>query len=170
VLRKKPVYQRFIARQQLRKYATVLEPLLGSGPRNNGSTVGSGVLYVVRPEAISLHRQSSEWVSVKLSYSSVPDEETILCVITVIEQATSEVSWGPRFWCTRNKWASKDHQQRTYNCVTRRLAFDNTQMRKCVLYLVCVMSARVQVNSLVKSEESTFIVATCHIHVTILLW
>jgi hypothetical protein len=33
VLPKKPAYQRFIARQQLRKYATVLEPLLGSGPR-----------------------------------------------------------------------------------------------------------------------------------------
>jgi hypothetical protein len=30
---KKPAYPRFIARQQLRKYATVLEPLLGSGPR-----------------------------------------------------------------------------------------------------------------------------------------
>jgi hypothetical protein len=34
VLPKKPAYQRFIARQQLRKYATVLEPLLGSGPRS----------------------------------------------------------------------------------------------------------------------------------------
>jgi hypothetical protein len=33
VLPKKPAYQRFIARQQLRKYATVLESLLGSGPR-----------------------------------------------------------------------------------------------------------------------------------------
>jgi hypothetical protein len=33
VLPKKPAYQRFIAGQQLRKYATVLEPLLGSGPR-----------------------------------------------------------------------------------------------------------------------------------------
>jgi hypothetical protein len=30
VLPKKPAYQRFIARQQLRKYAIVLEPLLGS--------------------------------------------------------------------------------------------------------------------------------------------
>jgi hypothetical protein len=30
---------------------------------NNGSTVGSGVLYVVRPEAISLHRQSSKQFS-----------------------------------------------------------------------------------------------------------
>jgi hypothetical protein len=28
--------------------------------RNNGSTVGSGAFYVVRPEAISLHRQSSK--------------------------------------------------------------------------------------------------------------
>jgi hypothetical protein len=33
MLPKKPAYQRFIARQQLRKYATVLEPLVGSGPR-----------------------------------------------------------------------------------------------------------------------------------------
>jgi hypothetical protein len=33
VLPKKPAYQRFIARQQLRKYVTVLEPLLGIGPR-----------------------------------------------------------------------------------------------------------------------------------------
>jgi hypothetical protein len=31
--------------------------------RNNGSTVGSGVFYVVRSEAISLHRQSSEQFS-----------------------------------------------------------------------------------------------------------
>jgi hypothetical protein len=33
VLPKKQAYQRFIARQQLRKYAAVLERLLGSGPR-----------------------------------------------------------------------------------------------------------------------------------------
>jgi hypothetical protein len=32
VLPKKPAYQRFVARQQLRKYARVLEPLLGSSP------------------------------------------------------------------------------------------------------------------------------------------
>jgi hypothetical protein len=35
-----------IAGQQLRKYATVLEQLLGSGPRANiGSTVARGVFY-----------------------------------------------------------------------------------------------------------------------------
>jgi hypothetical protein len=33
VLPKKPDYQRFIAKQQIRIYATVLEPLLGSGTR-----------------------------------------------------------------------------------------------------------------------------------------
>jgi hypothetical protein len=46
-----------IASQQLRKYTAVLEPLLGSGPRNNGSTVGSGVFYVVRSKALSLDLQ-----------------------------------------------------------------------------------------------------------------
>jgi hypothetical protein len=35
-----------IAMQQLRKYATLLESLLGSGPRNSGSALGSGVFYV----------------------------------------------------------------------------------------------------------------------------
>jgi hypothetical protein len=35
-----------IARQQLLKHATVLEPLLGQRPAcNNGSNVGSGVFY-----------------------------------------------------------------------------------------------------------------------------
>jgi hypothetical protein len=43
-----------IAMQQLRKYATVLKSLLG-----NGSTVGSGVYYVVRSEAVSRDRPSS---------------------------------------------------------------------------------------------------------------
>jgi hypothetical protein len=67
LLPKKPAYQRFIARQQLRKYATVLEPLLC----NNGSTVGSVVFYVVCSEAILLHRQSySEFrLSVHLIFS-----------------------------------------------------------------------------------------------------
>jgi hypothetical protein len=31
--------------------------------RNNGSTVGSGVFYAVRPEAISIHRKSSKQFS-----------------------------------------------------------------------------------------------------------
>jgi hypothetical protein len=39
--------------------------------------------------------------------------------------------------------------------------------RKIVLYLLCVISAIVQINSLVKSGESTIIFATCHKHVTI---
>jgi hypothetical protein len=34
---------------------------------------------------------------------------------------------------------------------------------------LCVISVRVQINSLVKSGESTFIVATCNKHVTICL-
>jgi hypothetical protein len=40
--------------------------------------------------------------------------------------------------------------------------------RESVLYLLCVISIRVQINSLVKSRESTFIVATCNKHVTVL--
>jgi hypothetical protein len=47
-------------------------------------------------------------------------------------------------------------------------AFVCYQMRNCVLYLLCVISAIDQINSLVKSGESMFIVATCHKHVTIL--
>jgi hypothetical protein len=47
-----------IDRQQLRKYAIVLEPLLGSGQAsNNVSTVGRCVFYVGLSEAISLDRQ-----------------------------------------------------------------------------------------------------------------
>jgi hypothetical protein len=52
-LRSQPI-ERFIARQQLRKHATSIgEVARQPPPRNNGSTVGSGVFYVVRPEAIS---------------------------------------------------------------------------------------------------------------------
>jgi hypothetical protein len=52
-LRSQPI-QRFVAGQQLRSYATVLETLLGSRPRiNNRSTVGRGVFYVVRAEELS---------------------------------------------------------------------------------------------------------------------
>jgi hypothetical protein len=53
---------------------------------------------------------------------------------------------------------------------TRRLAFVCYQTRKCALYPLCVISAIVQINSLVKSEESTFIVATCNKHVTICIF
>jgi hypothetical protein len=48
-----------IAKQQLRKYATLLEPFLGSGPRNNGNTAGSCVFCVVPSEAVSLDRPIS---------------------------------------------------------------------------------------------------------------
>jgi hypothetical protein len=47
-------------------------------------------------------------------------------------------------------------------------AFVCYQTRKSVLYLLCVISTIVPINFLVKSGESTFIVATCRIkHVTI---
>jgi hypothetical protein len=39
--------------------------------------------------------------------------------------------------------------------------------RERVLYLLCVISAIVQINFLVKSRESTFIVATCNKHTTL---
>jgi hypothetical protein len=48
-----------ISRQQLRKYATVMEPFLGSGPRSNGNTVEAGFLcgqlrsYITRPTEFS---------------------------------------------------------------------------------------------------------------------
>jgi hypothetical protein len=44
--------------QHFRKYATLLELLLGSGSRNSGSTVGRSVFFVVRSEAISLYQSS----------------------------------------------------------------------------------------------------------------
>jgi hypothetical protein len=52
-LRSQPI-QRFVAGQQLRKHATSIGDVARQPPPcNNGSTVGSGVFYVVRPEAIS---------------------------------------------------------------------------------------------------------------------
>jgi hypothetical protein len=52
-LRSQPI-QRFVAGQQLRKHATNIGDVARQPPPcNNGSTVGSGVFYVVRPEAIS---------------------------------------------------------------------------------------------------------------------
>jgi hypothetical protein len=52
-LRSQP-FQSFVAGQQLRKHATSIGDVARQPPpRNNGSTVGSGVSYVVRPEAIS---------------------------------------------------------------------------------------------------------------------
>jgi hypothetical protein len=59
--------------------------------------------------------------------------------------------------------------QLCFNYVTRRLAFVCYQTRYCVLYLLCVISAIVPINFLVKSGESTFIVATCHKDVTVSL-
>jgi hypothetical protein len=73
----------------------------------------------------------------------------------VIEQSTSQVSWGRRFRRTRNKGAAKNYQHRIYNWDIRKLAFVCHQTRKCVWYLFCVIYARVQINSLVKSGEST---------------
>jgi hypothetical protein len=72
----------------------------------------------------------------------------------VSEQTTSQVQRGTRFWRASKKRASKNYQHRTYNCDKRRLAFVCYQMRKNVLYLLCVISARVQINSLVKFLSS----------------
>jgi hypothetical protein len=73
----------------------------------------------------------------------------------LIEQSTSQVSWEPRLRRKRKKRAAKDYQHRVYNWEIRRLAFVGHQTRKCVLYLLCVISVRVRINSRVKSEEST---------------
>jgi hypothetical protein len=64
VLPKKPAYQRFIARQQLRKYATVLEPLLGGGPR--------------APMEVQLEAVFSMWSAPRLYHSidRVPNSST----------------------------------------------------------------------------------------------
>jgi hypothetical protein len=40
-------------------------------------------------------------------------------------------------------------------------AFVCYQTRKCVLYLLCVISAIVPINFLVKSEESTLLLSRC---------
>jgi hypothetical protein len=55
--RSQPI-ERFIARQQLRKHAiSIADVARQPPPRNNGSTVGSGVFYVVHPEAIARQLQ-----------------------------------------------------------------------------------------------------------------
>jgi hypothetical protein len=72
--------------------------------------------------------------------------------------------WTDDHW---GQLRTKNYQRRIYNCFTIRLVFVCYQMQKSVLYLLCVLSAIVQTNFLVKSRESTFIVATCNKHVTI---
>jgi hypothetical protein len=57
----KPI-QRFVARQQLCKYATIMQALLGSRSLLTMGIQLEGVLYVVRAEAIS-HRVSSSSIS-----------------------------------------------------------------------------------------------------------
>jgi hypothetical protein len=65
-LRSQPI-QWFIARQQLCKRATSTGDVARQPPaRNKGSTVGSGVFCVVRPEAISRHRQFRTSLSCEL--------------------------------------------------------------------------------------------------------
>jgi hypothetical protein len=58
------------AMQQLRKYATVLE----RGARNNGSTVGSCVFYVVRSEAIT---SPTEFSSVRTRVETGSNTSTV---------------------------------------------------------------------------------------------
>jgi hypothetical protein len=45
--------QRFVARQHLRKHATIMQKLLGSRPRLTMEPQLEGVFYVIRPEDIS---------------------------------------------------------------------------------------------------------------------
>jgi hypothetical protein len=45
--------ERFVARQQLCKYATIMQTLLGSSYRVTMEIQLEGVFYVVRPDAIS---------------------------------------------------------------------------------------------------------------------
>jgi hypothetical protein len=89
----------------------------------------------------------------------------------VIEQSSSQVSWGPRLRRKRKKRVTEDYQHRIYNWDIRRLAFVCHQTRNCVWYLLCVISARVRINSLVKSGEST--IYSCRVntkHVTIFIF
>jgi hypothetical protein len=64
VLPKKPAYQRFIARQQLRKYTTVLEPLLGIGPRATMEVQLEAVFSMW--SAPRLYHSSTEFQTVQL--------------------------------------------------------------------------------------------------------
>jgi hypothetical protein len=62
--------------------------------------------------------------------------------------------------CSVKEELPAQNLQLCFNCDIRRLAFMCYQMRNCVLYLLCVISAIVAISSLVKSGESTFILVT----------
>jgi hypothetical protein len=70
----KPAYSEVAARQHLRKYATILQALLGSRPLLTMKPRVEGVFYVVRAEAISrqlpvgIHSSRTDTVE----YSPVP--------------------------------------------------------------------------------------------------
>jgi hypothetical protein len=76
----KPAYSEVVARQHHRKYATILQALLGSHPLLTMKPRLEGVFYVVRADAISRQlpvvRDSGNTktvlVQTQLSYSSVP--------------------------------------------------------------------------------------------------
>jgi hypothetical protein len=116
-----------------------------------------GVFYVVRPEAISrqlpVARDSwnTEIVLVQTQLSIVQFQESTSC-----EQ------------CSVKEELPAQSLQLCFNCDIRSLAFVCYQTRNCVLYLLCVISAIVAINSLVKSEESTLLLPRAeNKHVTI---
>jgi hypothetical protein len=102
-----------------------------------------GVYYVVRAEAISRQLPvvrgswNTETVLVQTQLSVVQFQESTSC-----EQCS----------------VKEELPAQNLQCDIRRLAFVCYQTRNCVLYLLCVISAIVAINSLVKSGESTFIV------------
>jgi hypothetical protein len=64
-----------IARQQLCKYASVLEPFDRQRPaRNNENTIRSGIFYAVPSETISVDQRSQIWL---VQYSAVEWRELV---------------------------------------------------------------------------------------------
>jgi hypothetical protein len=127
--------KRFVARQQLRKYATILQALLGSR---------SSVTMEIQLEEVF-----SMWSAPRLYHASDSSILVQFQELTSCEQ------------CSVKKESPAQNLQLCFNCFIRRLAFVCYKTRYCMLYLLCVISAIVQINFLVKSGESTFIVATC---------
>jgi hypothetical protein len=80
----KPAYSEAVARQHLRKYATILQPLLGSRPLLTMKPRLEGVFYVVRADAISRqlpvvrYSWNTETVLVQTQLSIVLREERII--------------------------------------------------------------------------------------------
>jgi hypothetical protein len=109
-----------------------------------------GVYYVVRAEAISRQlpvvRESSERDTVE--YSPVPGADLL--------------------WTVLREGRTTSAESATVILEDSRLCAIKGEI---VLYLLCVISAIVAINSLVESRESTLLLSRCLVkHVTILNW